>query len=149
MTSPAYPTAEHDVMLKQSTPCRKLFTVETLGLGTIDQAEPFHCSTSDWYPVPGDEALPDRRAPGGADARDAGEIDDALAGGVRVDTMDQAVPFHCSARLSFPSSALPTATHIVEVVQETALKKGPLPRPVVGVVWSVQVVPFQLAASGA
>ena len=63
--------------------------------------------------------------------------------------MAQAVPFHCSARLSFPSSALPTATHIVDVVQETALKKGPLPRPVVGVVWSVQVVPFQLAASGA
>ena len=54
--------------------------------------------------------------------------------GFGVDTMAQAVPFHCSARVSFPSSALPTAMHMVDVVQETALKKGPMPRPVVGVV---------------
>ena len=59
------------------------------------------------------------------------------------------MPFHCSAKLSFPSSALPTAMHIVDVVHEIALKKGPMPRPVVGMVWSVQVDPFQLAASGA
>src|SRR5580692_6109665 len=52
VASPAYPTAEHDVMLKQSTPCRKLFTVGALGLGVIDQVDPFHCSTNVWYPVP-------------------------------------------------------------------------------------------------
>jgi hypothetical protein len=39
--------------------------------------------------------------------------------------------------------------HIVDDVQETALNCGPLPRPVVGTVWDVQVVPFQLAAVGA
>lgn len=39
--------------------------------------------------------------------------------------------------------------HTVDDVQETALNCGPLPRPVVGTVWDVQVVPFQLAAVGA
>ncbi len=39
--------------------------------------------------------------------------------------------------------------HIVDAVQDTAVKEGPRPRPVVGVVWRDQVEPFQLAASGA
>jgi hypothetical protein len=39
--------------------------------------------------------------------------------------------------------------HIVDDVHETAVNKGPMPRPVVGTVWSVQVEPLQLAAMGA
>src|SRR5271154_4301782 len=136
-------------MLKQSTPCRKLFTVGTLGLGTMDQEEPFHCSISDWYPVPVRKPCP--TAVHQAEPMHETPVRSTMSwpAGFGVDTMAQAVPFHCSTRLSFPSSALPTATHIVDVVQETALKKGPMPRPVIGVFWSVQVDPFQLAASGA
>jgi hypothetical protein len=51
--------------------------------------------------------------------------------------------------LELTPAELPTAIHIVDDVQETALNCGPLPRPVVGTVWAVQAVPFQLAAVGA
>src|SRR5271156_1881186 len=47
-----YPTAEHEVILKQSTPCRRLSPVPALGLGTSDHEAPFHCSTNVWSPVP-------------------------------------------------------------------------------------------------
>ena len=143
-----YPTAEHEVMLKQSMPCSWLLAVPALGLATIDQLEPFHCSTSVWYtvvpkpwPTAVHQALPMHETP----------VRSTLVwpSGFGVDTTAQAVPFQSSDILASPPSEFPTPMHVVDDVQETALNCGPMPRPVVGTVWSAQVVPFQLAAVGA
>jgi hypothetical protein len=40
-----YPTAVHEVRETHDTPSKRLPVVLTLGVGTIDQAVPFHVST--------------------------------------------------------------------------------------------------------
>ena len=142
-----YPTAEHDVMLKQSMPCSWLLSVPALGLATIDQVEPFHCSTSVWYTVP----KPSPTAVHHAVPMHETPLRSTLVcpAGFGVDTTVHVVPFHSSDMLAVPPAEFPTPMHTVDDVQETAVNCEATPRPVVGTVWAVQVVPFQLAAVGA
>jgi hypothetical protein len=96
-----------------------------LGLGTIDQAVPFQCSIRVCSMVE-----PDSSQEPTAQALDADRSSTPLKlavpvpAGTGTATLDQAVPFHCSASgLLAATSLVPTAHALVVLAADTAAKE--------------------------
>lgn len=144
----AEPTAMHSEAEGHEIAVRSLFTaVLVLGLGTIDQLVPFHCSIRVWL----------SRAPAEPTAmQDVGEVHETPWSTPRfppetpvlgLGETDQADPFHCSMR--GPLAYEPVAMQNEAEVQETA-SRGPAKVPLVlglgRFPWTVSSAPWPTMA---
>src|SRR5580692_10387350 len=93
---------------------------ETSGLGTIDQADPFHDSISVWRTGALSSASPTAMQCVGSE-QDTPDRVFSVGEGEGLGTMDQAVPSHDSISVSWsvPTSTLPTAAQSVGPLHDT------------------------------
>jgi hypothetical protein len=118
------PTAWQKDAPTHETPARLLLaplTSDPLGLETMAQDEPFHCSTRVDVELPDPRVLP-------VATQNPGPLHDTALSSLSVDpvgagtvTADHVVPFHCSTNGTGPDMAVaePTATQLVLDVQVT------------------------------
>jgi hypothetical protein len=145
----ATPTAQQSEVLTQATPERKLTDEVVLGVGTMDQALPFHCSANvcPGAPLMGKvcptaqqsevltQATPERR-------------ENVEGFGLGVGTMDQMLPFHCSIKV-WPVPPLWLKLSLKPTVQQSAALRQATPERllvcevVLGVGTMDQALPFQ------
>ena len=123
----ALPTAVQSAAEVHDTPCKSLDRSDAVfGLDTINHAAPFHCSTSVWSAVPL-EAVP--TATQKSDAVQEMPVSTLLrpTPWFGLGTTDHVAPFHCWTRvpcsLGGATDCLPTAMHMVDDVQDTALSE--------------------------
>ncbi len=125
----AKPTAKHPPTLVQLTPLRYPNAV-TLGVGSRDQAEPFHASMSGAGSEPNELPLDWARTPVAQHSEAPRQVTSVncwpMAEGSALGTVDHLVPSHRSTRVEagLPSAPMvdPTAQHRVDDVQVTLFK---------------------------
>jgi hypothetical protein len=144
------PTAMQLVMTGQATASRVASGGPVgLGLGTIDQVAPFHCSTSVrmWSKPSSTGANVSRPAAkhvaeSGHDTAASSPV--LVPGRFGLGTIDQLVPFHCSVNVA---EAPPTAEQVAALVHETASSPA-RGSDGFGVATAIQLVPSQRSTSG-
>jgi hypothetical protein len=114
-----------------------------LGLGTMAQEEPFHCSMSGRYSDPsgdGAKPTPTQTAP----VTQSRETRKVLVPGVGIATTDQVDPCQRSAKAA-KSDVSPMASQLLVLTHDTACNPPETPT---GVETSVHDAPFQSSAKG-
>jgi hypothetical protein len=116
------PTAVQAEAEVHETPMRPFSSRPLMvGLGTIDQAVPFHCSTRVW-PV---DAIEPTATQTETEAHETASRVGPEPLVVGLGAIDQAVPFHCSMS-DCPERPLgPTAKHAEAEAHETPLSESP------------------------
>lgn len=144
------PTAQQSEKLMQVTPWRSLLGELVLGVVTMDQALPFQCSARVWVATEPMLEIPTaQQSEVLTQATPSRRLVCELVLGVV--TMDQALPFQCSARVSseepLPLSAVPTAQQSELLAQLTPMRSLVCEGLVLGVVTMDHTLPFQCWAT--
>lgn len=144
------PTAQQSEELMQATPWRSLVGELVLGVVTMDHVLPFQCSARVWVATEPMLEIPTaQQSEVLTQATPSRRLVGELVLGVV--TMDQALPFQCSARVSseepLPLSAVPTAQQSELLTQPTPMRSLASEGLVLGVVTKDQALPFQCWAT--
>ena len=134
------------MVLAHDTPTKKLELVG-LGLLTIDQVVPFHCSTRESSRESPKEPTAKQLAAFAHDTPKKMLV--ALPEPLGLATIDQLVPFHCSTNVTTAEllNSRPTAVQSVVVGHDTLLRMFSSAPGSFGLVTIDQLVPFQCSTN--